>query len=498
MKKVIISLSVLVCFVFAINAQGVKISATTGSPDNSSMLEVESSSKGFLPPRMTTSQRDAILNPAQGLVIFNTTTNCLNMYAGSSWRQSCFDCTFTAPALASNSPLCAGGTLNLSASSIAGATYSWTGPAGFTSSLQNPTISSVTAAHTGTYTLTTTVNGCSLTSSLLVTVNAAPNAAFAYAPTSSFVNGTTTFTPAVSGLSYSWTIPNANPSATSATAPTITWTTNGTSNVILVVTDGNGCSASTTQSINVQCQPLPLGQNVTYNYTGNVQTWTVPSCVTEITVDVYGAQGGNGYRPGNQGSGGLGGRVTGKLAVTPGSVLNLYVGGQGAGGQQGTGGWNGGGNGNQYSSNEAGGGGGGSSDVRIGGTNYSNRVVVAGGGGGGSNTTGANGGTGGYPNGSNGISNTFGSGGTQSAGGTGGAANSNGGAGQAGQLGVGGNSGGGQACGGGGGGGYYGGGGGGGCNSGGGGGGSSYIGSLTNATTFNGVQSGNGLIVISW
>ena len=41
--------------------------------------------KGFLPPRMTTTQRDAISSPATGLTIYNTTTNALNVYNGSSW-----------------------------------------------------------------------------------------------------------------------------------------------------------------------------------------------------------------------------------------------------------------------------------------------------------------------------------------------------------------------------------------------------------------------------
>src|SRR5688500_1196562 len=54
--------------------------------------------------------------------------------------------TLAAPAAASNSPVCIGSTINLSASLIAGATYSWTGPSAFTSALQNPTRPAATAA----------------------------------------------------------------------------------------------------------------------------------------------------------------------------------------------------------------------------------------------------------------------------------------------------------------------------------------------------------------
>ncbi len=68
---------------------------------------------------------------------------------------------FTAPdGAGSNSPVCVGGTLNLTARSAAGAIYSWTGPNGFTSSLQNPTIVYTTAAQ-GVYKLEVRSAGCS-------------------------------------------------------------------------------------------------------------------------------------------------------------------------------------------------------------------------------------------------------------------------------------------------------------------------------------------------
>ena len=64
------------------------------------------------------------------------------------------------PIAGNNGPLCEGQTLNLTASFVAGATYSWTGPNGFTSSLQNPSIPNVTLAELGDYSVTVTVNGC--------------------------------------------------------------------------------------------------------------------------------------------------------------------------------------------------------------------------------------------------------------------------------------------------------------------------------------------------
>jgi hypothetical protein len=65
-----------------------------------------------------------------------------------------------APAASNSGPVCAGGTIQLTASTIPGATYSWTGPNGFASSLQNPTVPGVGAASAGTYQVIATVSGC--------------------------------------------------------------------------------------------------------------------------------------------------------------------------------------------------------------------------------------------------------------------------------------------------------------------------------------------------
>lgn len=53
----------------------------------SSLLDVASTTKGFLEPRMTQAQRDAISSPATGLQVYNTDTNKLNFYNGTSWSE---------------------------------------------------------------------------------------------------------------------------------------------------------------------------------------------------------------------------------------------------------------------------------------------------------------------------------------------------------------------------------------------------------------------------
>jgi Glycine rich protein len=123
----------------------------------------------------------------------------------------------------------------------------------------------------------------------------------------------------------------------------------------------------------------------TYNFTGAVQTFTVPAGITSVNLKTWGAQGNR-----NAGgiAGGLGGYAEGNLAVTPGQVLNVFVGGGAA--TSINGGYNGGGAAgtNPGCAAAQGGGGGGASDVRIAPYALANRVIVgAGGGGAGGNRT---------------------------------------------------------------------------------------------------------------
>ena len=230
----------------------------------------------------------------------------------------------------------------------------------------------------------------------------------------------------------------------------------------------------------------------TFNYTGGMQTYTVPVGVTSIQIEAWGAEGGSATNNGAPNLGGDGGYSIGNLSVSPGQVLHVYVGGQGTPG--GLGGFNGGGNANSDPGTRASGGG--ASDVRVLPGSLFERVIVGGGGGGaewnGGTVSASNGG------GLSGTPNTYspaqsGQPGTQIAGGANGMDFCSTGANSAGGFGFGGNAAGLHS--GGGGGGWYGG-GGGGCD-GHGGGGSSYIGGVTVGNTIAGLRTGNGQVIIT-
>lgn len=64
-------------------AQGVGIGTST--PNNSALLDLQSTNRGLLPPRLSSTQRNSIASPAAGLVIYNTDNNMLELFDGLTW-----------------------------------------------------------------------------------------------------------------------------------------------------------------------------------------------------------------------------------------------------------------------------------------------------------------------------------------------------------------------------------------------------------------------------
>jgi uncharacterized protein (TIGR02145 family) len=131
MKKWIFILLICLSVTFTFAQVGIG----TTNPDASSVLDVNSTTAGFLPPRLTTIQRNAIISPAVGLTIYNTTINCIEWWNGSLWYNGCgttFLATIPANSLCigktiSKTPcsMVAGATLNDDPSTPLGAEYDW-------------------------------------------------------------------------------------------------------------------------------------------------------------------------------------------------------------------------------------------------------------------------------------------------------------------------------------------------------------------------------------
>src|SRR5204863_4971696 len=168
------------------------------------------------------------------------------------------------PTASNPGPYCAGGTISLSTSTVASATYAWTGPNGFTSSQQNPTRANATAADAGTYSVTVTVGGCSSaagTTSVVVTAKPATPAASNGGP---YCEGSTISlsTPTVTGATYAWTGPNGftssqqNPTRASAAAADA-----GTYSVTVAVNGCTSAAGTTSVVVNTAIAATPAASN---------------------------------------------------------------------------------------------------------------------------------------------------------------------------------------------------------------------------------------------
>jgi mucin-19 len=211
---------------FTLLAQNVAIN-TTGSPANpSAMLDVSSTTSGFLPPRMTSTQMNAISSPATGLQVFNTTTNCLMMFTGSFWQTIVCNCATLPPApdtitQSPAGPLCQGqSSISYSVNPVSGVTsYNWILPSGFviTSGLGTNAIYVNllgNAVSGNAYVTATNATGpCTGPSSpaLPVTVNLTPAAPGNISGSTAICANSTTniysIAPVAGATSYTWSVP---------------------------------------------------------------------------------------------------------------------------------------------------------------------------------------------------------------------------------------------------------------------------------------------------
>lgn len=185
----------------------IAVSDTNSSPqaNPSAILDLQSATKGMLFPRLTQAQRDSIQNPAHSLVIFNTTSDCIeSYYSNTGWRRVSCNCTSFPSAAFTTSPSFPsfGSNVTFNPSFNAGASYSWTFPnaAPSSSTAKNPTVS---WANPDTVSVTLTVTdsaGCQSSNSQLVEIR---NCNTIGSNTITFNNSST----GQNGTVQTWTVP---------------------------------------------------------------------------------------------------------------------------------------------------------------------------------------------------------------------------------------------------------------------------------------------------
>ncbi|MFY7908925.1 MAG: hypothetical protein ACOVO2_05215, partial [Emticicia sp.] len=200
---------------------------------------------------ITTTMRDTSWIGSYGVKAF--AMNCAGYNDGEKTfyfrRLAQNDCSYSFATPASNSPICKGSTLMLSANK--GDTYSWVGPNGFTSTARNPQIATASTAASGVYTLTVTSYRCPITATTNVTVKALNMTASSNTP----VCEKTTLTLSSSGgTTYAWRGPNGFTSI--AQNPEISSVAPAASGIYTVVMTNDGCKDSTTTEVLVKLLPV--------------------------------------------------------------------------------------------------------------------------------------------------------------------------------------------------------------------------------------------------
>lgn len=154
--------------------------------------------------------------------------------------------------VSSNSPICAGSTLTLSATAPTGTTYQWTGPAGFTATGNPAVINSATTSNAGTYTVTATLGSNTSTATHVVTINSLPPVAITPATAVSICQGDSALLTGTGAVSYVW----------SNSALTSTISVNSVGTFTVTGTDANGC-VSTSAPVVVTVNPIPATPTIT-------------------------------------------------------------------------------------------------------------------------------------------------------------------------------------------------------------------------------------------
>ncbi|MCT4665406.1 MAG: hypothetical protein N4A45_09265 [Flavobacteriales bacterium] len=315
MKK---AYAIILLFIFNLNLNA-QIGIGTSTPHSSAKLDVTSTTRGFLPTRMTTAQRDLINSPARGLVIFNITTRCLEFNRSSNpnlpdWVNVCGNLRSFNNCSVANAGALRVGVQATNITQTISATFTSTGAESITTDTVNgvffrysgnvnsgthnivlTAVGTPTTSGNHTYTIRKDGNTCSFSATVL---NPLP----CTTPTPTITGATSVVTGSSINLSvapnnyanYVWSIQSGSGTLNTTTGTTVTLTpTNGaTGNIVVrVVATGNTpqpCTPTTGQDLHtVTISPPPPCTTPTPTITGATSVVTGSSINLSVSPNNY-------------------------------------------------------------------------------------------------------------------------------------------------------------------------------------------------------------------
>ncbi len=168
------------------------------------------------------------------------------------------DCDIVPPQVSNNGPLCVGETLELYATDATGATYEWTGPAGFFSTLQNPTRPNVVLGYAGDYQVVITIDGeVSDPAITTVVINPNPSPSFTINPlTGICLNENVNFSGSSTQTITNWNWSFGDGNTGSGQNVSHAYTVPGNHAVQLTVTSSESCTGITSQVVQTFSPPV--------------------------------------------------------------------------------------------------------------------------------------------------------------------------------------------------------------------------------------------------
>ncbi len=271
--------------------------------DNGSKAPL-SGERGFLPPRLTDAQMNAIAGPAEGLLIYNYTQKKLCVYSNSAWDCTVFCKAPATPTMASwPGEVCNGVGTAYTINSVPNATsYTWTWTGGG-SVAGNGTSATLTATSAGTLSCTAT-NSCGTSAAVSAsigvnTVPATPTMASWPGEVCNGVGTAYTINAVPNATSYTWTWTGGGSVTGNGTSATLTATSAGT----LSCTATNSCGTSAAVSASIGVNTVPA--------TPTMSNWPGEVCSgVGTTYTIYAVSGATSYTWSWTGAGSVAGNGT--------------------------------------------------------------------------------------------------------------------------------------------------------------------------------------------